>query len=501
MSEHDQDESEAQAGLLFVGGEWVEGVGEPFASIEPTQGDEIWAGPAAGKSDLDTAMDAAFDAADDWADASFATREAVVRRFAEQVQTHHEAFARTISRETGKPLWESRAEVSLVVSKIDHAVRAYHARTGTQESESGGVHQRVWHKPHGVVAVFGPFNFPAHLPNGHIVPALLAGNCVLFKPSEQTPLVAEEMVKLWQAAGIPKGVLQLLQGERETGELIAAHEELDGLYFTGSPRTGEILSRQFAAQPGKILALEMGGNNPLVVGSQISDVRAAVHDVLLSAYLSAGQRCTCARRLYVPRGKTGDELVAALAEAIPKLRVGPWDAKAEPFMGPLISVKAADGILSAQTRLMALGARALVEARRLKLGRAFVSPGLLDCSDLNRMPDEEHFGPLLRLVRYDKFGDAIDAANDTRFGLAAGLLSENDAEWKQFRLRIRAGVVNRNRPTTGASGAAPFGGIGASGNHRPSAFYAADYCAYPVATMEAQRSVMPEQAVPGMGDA
>lgn len=499
MSENDQDGSEPQAGLLFIGGKWVEGVGEPFASIEPTQGDEIWAGPAAGKADLDQAMDAAFDAADDWADAPFETREAIVRRFGEQVKAHHDAFARTIARETGKPMWEARAEVGLVVAKIDHAVRAYHVRTGTHESQpADGVLQRVWHKPHGVVAVFGPFNFPAHLPNGHIIPALLAGNCVLFKPSEQTPLVAEEMVKLWETAGIPKGVLQLLQGERETGELIAAHEELDGLYFTGSPRTGEILARQFAAQPGKILALEMGGNNPLVVGSQVSDVRAAVHDILLSAYLSGGQRCTCARRLYVPRGAAGDALVAALTEAVPKLRVGPWDSKTEPFMGPLISVKAADGILSAQTRLMALGARALVEARRLKLGRAFLSPGLLDCSDLNRMPDEEHFGPLLRLVRYDTFADAIDAANDTRFGLAAGLLSENDAEWKQFRLRIRAGVVNRNRPTTGASGAAPFGGIGASGNHRPSAFYAADYCAYPVATMESARCELPAKPTPGL---
>ena len=401
MSENDNDDSEAQAGLLYIGGQWVEGVGEPFASIEPTNGDEIWAGPAAGKADLDQAMDAAFDAADEWADAPFETREAVVRRFGEQVQAHQDAFARTISRETGKPLWEARAEVGLVVAKIEHSVRAYLARTGTHETQADGVRQRVWHKPHGVVAVFGPFNFPAHLPNGHIVPALLAGNCVLFKPSEQTPLVAEEMIKLWQAAGVPKGVLQLLQGERETGELIAAHEELDGLYFTGSARTGEILSRQFAPQPGKILALEMGGNNPLVVGSEISDVRTAVHDILLSAYLSTGQRCTCARRLYVPRGQAGDELIAALVDAIPKLRVGAWDSKNEPFMGPLISVKAADSILSAQTRLMALGARALVEARRLKLGRAFVSPGLLDCSDLNRMPDEEHFGPLLRLVRYD----------------------------------------------------------------------------------------------------
>lgn len=498
MSQREQNDEEASTGLLYIGGAWIEGVGEPFASIEPSQGDEIWAGPAAGTRDLDQAMDAAFDAADDWADADFAQREAVVRRFGALLERDRAALATSISRETGKPLWEAKAEVGLMIAKIDHSVRAYHARTGTSQVQDGDVTQRVWHKPHGVVAVFGPFNFPGHLPNGHIVPALLAGNCVLFKPSEHTPLVAQETVTLWAEAGIPKGVLQLLQGGRETGELIAAHEELDGLYFTGSARTGEVLSRQFAAQPGKILALEMGGNNALVVGSRVDDVRAAVHDILLSAYLSSGQRCTCARRLYVPAGKAGDELVAALAQAITGLRVGLWDSTPEPFMGPLISVKAADSILSAQTRLMALGARAVVEARRLKLGRAFLSPALLDCSDLNRMPDEEHFGPLLRLVRYRHFSDAVDAANDTRFGLAASLISGDAAEWKHFRLRIRAGVVNRNRPTTGASGAAPFGGIGASGNHRPSAFYAADYCAYPVATLEADACRLPELPGPGI---
>ena len=498
MSMDHQDEAE-RAGKLYLNGAWVEGIGEPFASIEPTQGDEIWAGPAAGKADLDQAMDAAFDALEDWADAPFETRETVVRAFGAQLEQHQDALASVIAHETGKPLWESRAEVGLMRAKIDHSVRAYHARTGSSSVEQDGVTQQVWHKPHGVVAVFGPFNFPGHLPNGHIVPALLAGNCVLFKPSEQTPLVAEETVKLWHAAGIPNGVLQLLQGGRETGEMIAAHEELDGLYFTGSARTGEVLAKQFATQPGKkILALEMGGNNPLVVGSKVSDVRAAVHDILLSAFLSAGQRCSCARRLYVPRGNAGDSLVAALVEAIPRLRVGAWDSQPEPFMGPLISVKAADGILSAQTRLMALGGRALVEAKRLKIGRAFLSPGLIDCSDLNRVPDEETFGPLLKLVRYANFQQAIDAANDTRYGLAAALISEDDAEWKQFRLRIRAGVVNRNRPTTGASGAAPFGGVGASGNHRPSAFYAADYCAYPVATMDAARCELPKTLEPGI---
>lgn len=487
-------------GKLYIDGAWIEGVGEHFASIEPSQGDEIWSGPAAGATDIDRAMEAAFDALEAWADAPFEAREVVVRRFGAQLETHAQALATTISRETGKPLWEARAEVASMIAKIEHSVRAHQQRSGHSESTSAdGIRQAIWHRPHGVVAVFGPFNFPGHLPNGHIVPALLAGNCVLFKPSEQTPRVAEETVRLWAAAGIPKGVLQLLQGGRESGELIANQKELDGLFFTGSARTGEILSRLFAPTPGKVLALEMGGNNPLVVGRIGPELHPVVHDILMSAYLSAGQRCTCARRLLVPTGAQGDALVTALVEAIPKLRVGPWDSTPEPFMGPLISVKAADGILSAQTRLLALGAHALVESRRLnKLGRAFLSPGLLDCTGVARLPDEEHFGPLLKLVRYKRFEQAIEIANNTRFGLAAALLSEDDSEWQRFRLRVRAGVINRNRPTTGASSAAPFGGVGDSGNHRPSAWYAADYCAYPVASLAADRCVLPGTISPGV---
>ncbi|HKY90061.1 MAG TPA: succinylglutamate-semialdehyde dehydrogenase [Nevskiaceae bacterium] len=496
MSESD-DDTDLEAGLQYIGGSWVEGVGEHFASVEPTNGDEIWAGPAADQADIDRAMDAAFEASEAWADAPFEQREKVVRAFAATLEKHKDQLAGTIAQETGKPLWESRTEVATMIAKVDISVKAWHARTPTSHSDAGGLRNTVTHRPHGVVAVFGPFNFPGHLPNGHIVPALLAGNCVLFKPSEQTPLVAQETMKLWVEAGIPKGVLQLLQGERQTGELIAAHKELDGLYFTGSSRTGEILMKQFAATPGRILALEMGGNNPLVVG-KFSDARAVVHDIVQSAYLTAGQRCTCARRLYVPAGADGDALLKALAEAVQGIKVGPYDAEPQPFMGPLISVKAADAMLSAQTRLLALGAKALVEMKRQKIGRAFLSPGLLDCSDISNPPDEEHFGPLLKVFRYADFGDAIDLANDSRYGLSASLLSEDDAQWDRFRKRVRAGIINRNRPTTGASSAAPFGGIGHSGNHRPSAFYAADYCAFPVASVEAPKSVLPAELSPGL---
>jgi succinylglutamic semialdehyde dehydrogenase len=288
-----------------------------------------------------------------------------------------------------------------------------------------------------------------------------------------------------------------LQGERATGEALAAHPELDGLYFTGSARTGALLARRFADTPHKILALEMGGNNPLIVG-QVAKPLAAVHEIIQSAFLSAGQRCTCARRLYLRNGAEGDAFLEQLADVTRGLQVGAYDAEPQPFMGPLISSAAADSLLAAQNHLIGLGAIPLVAMTTLKLGPAYVSPGLLDVSRIAELPDEEYFGPLLQVARYDSLDQAIALANRTRYGLSAALLSDRREDYEQFYRGIRAGIVNWNRQTTGASSALPFGGIGASGNHRPSAFYAADYCAYPVASMEAPACELPAQLAPGL---
>ncbi|MDB5986288.1 MAG: succinylglutamic semialdehyde dehydrogenase [Nevskia sp.] len=487
----------ALAGALLIDGQWRNGSGAAFSSLNPATETSVWRGNAAAPGDIDAALAAARRASPAWACRPFVEREAIVRAFAAQLQTHKEKLADIIGRETGKPLWDARGEVAAMTAKIDISVHAWHMRTGKSETRVGKLNQVLRHRPHGVVAVFGPYNFPGHLPNGHIVPALLAGNCVVFKPSELTPLVAEETAKLWLAAGIPPGVFTLLQGERDTGAALAAHAELDGLYFTGSARTGRILARQFAETPQKILALELGGNNPMIVGD-VADSRAALHDVVQSAYLSSGQRCTCARRLFVKHDAAGDDFVRSLANIVGSLTLGAHDADPQPYMGPLISRQAADGLLAAQAGLIERGAKPLVEMRRHALGAAFVTPGLLDVANVAELPDEEYFGPLLQVDRYATLDEAIDKANRTRYGLSAALLSDSHADYESFYHRIRAGIVNWNRQTTGASSAAPFGGIGASGNHRPSAFYAADYCAYPVASMEAPHCELPASLSPGL---
>jgi len=486
-----------QQAVQFINNHWLQGEGKAFLSVDPVKNVTVWQGQAATAAQVDAAVSAARIAQYDWAGLSFDERVAVVKRFAEQLTANKEALALSIAQETGKALWEARTEVGAMIGKIDISVRAYQERTGTKENPMPQGRAFLRHKPHGVVAVFGPYNFPGHLPNGHIVPALLAGNAVVFKPSELTPKVAEDTVKLWHAAGLPAGVLTLLQGEVDTGKAIASHDGIDGIFFTGSSRTGHYLHQQFAGRPDKILALEMGGNNPLIV-QDVSNIDAVVHDIIQSAFISAGQRCTCARKLFLPATAQGDVILQRLLEVSRNIKVGVYDAEEQPFMGSMISVAAAKGMLAVQQQLIALGGKVLLEMTHLDEKTALVSPGIIECSAITDFPDDEHFGPLLKVFRFTDFDQAIDAANCTQFGLSAGLLSDSAELYQHFFRRIRAGIVNWNRPITGASSAAPFGGVGSSGNHRASAYYAADYCAYPVASVELEQVLMPEQLSPGL---
>ncbi|SMC22028.1 succinylglutamic semialdehyde dehydrogenase [Andreprevotia lacus DSM 23236] len=483
--------------MLLINGQWQPGHGAAFSSRNPVSQSSVWQGQGADAVQVDAAVAAARAAFPAWRDTDAETRIALVRCFADLLRTNQAELAAIIGRETGKPRWEAMTEVTTMINKIDISIRAMEERTGHKEATQGDANAVLRHRPHGVVAVFGPYNFPGHLPNGHIVPALLAGNAVIFKPSELAPLTAQKTAELWQAAGLPAGVLGLLQGGRETGQALAAHAQLDGLYFTGSAATGYHLHKAFAGHPDKILALEMGGNNPLLV-EPLADIPAAIHHVLQSAFISAGQRCTCSRRLLVPKGEWGDQFIARLVSSSAALRVGEWDEEPQPFMGSVVSLAAADALLAAQDKLIAAGARPLLTMRRLREGTALLSPGLLDVTAVADLPDEEYFGPLLQIQRYDDFAQALQLANATRYGLAAGLLSDSAERYQQFWREVRAGIVNWNKPLTGASSAAPFGGVGASGNHRPSAYYAADYCAYPVASLEAETLALPAQLPPGM---
>ena len=484
-------------GRHLIGGEWAEGSGTPFVSTDPATGRPVWHGRAGDEIDVDWAVRTARDVLERWEDCGFEGRTRVLESFAEQLKANKTQLAELISLETGKPSWESEEEVAAMAGKVALSVQAAKERRSPAEFDLAGATAAVRFKPHGVLAVFGPFNFPGHLPNGHIVPALLAGNTVVFKPSELTPAVAQKTAELWQAAGLLPGVLNLVQGGRDTGAALAANNGIDGLLFTGSVAAGVSLHAGWARQPHKVLALEMGGNNPLVVWD-VADEDAAAYAAVQSAFITAGQRCSCARRLIVPDGPRGDSIVDVLVDMTRAARVGNFRDRPEPFMGPVISDAAAQRLLDGQRRLEDGGARALLAMTQAGDRPAMLRPGILDVTGAPDRPDEELFGPLLQVIRVPDFDAAIGEANNTRFGLAAALLSDDRALYEKFRRKIRAGVVNWNRPTTGASGRLPFGGVGLSGNHRPSGYYAADYCSYPVASLEMPTLSLPQKPVPGV---
>ena len=454
-----------------------------LVSFEPATGKELWRGKA---GDVDQAIERATEARRDWAQQSAGQRMEFVRRFANEVRKQAEPFAELIARETGKPLWEARTEVEAVIGKVEISISAYADRTGQKKLNSAlqGT-AALRHKPHGIMAVLGPYNFPAHLPNGHIVPALIAGNCVIFKPSEKTPAVGEFLVKCFHDAKLPDGVLQCLQGGAEAGKALVEHWMVNGVLFTGSARAGIAINRKLASDPGKILALEMGGNNPIVVVDTPKIEDAAV-TIIQSAFTTAGQRCTAARRLVVVDSMY-DKIVPAVKALAERLIVGEPFADPQPFMGTVIDNETADLLSESFLALMSRGGKPIMHMKRPHKDLPFLSPAIIDSTEMDDRPDIELFGPILQVVRVADMNEAIMEANNTRYGLSASLVGGGPQDFELFWHESRAGIVNWNRPTNGASSAAPFGGIGLSGNHRPAAYYAADYCAYPVASTEMEQ--------------
>jgi succinylglutamic semialdehyde dehydrogenase len=485
----------------YINGEWLPGSGAELATIDPSTGRQTWASNESTAADVQRAAEAAAASFEAWALTALEQRIAVCARFRDLLKEQAEELAAIIAEEVGKPLWEARTEVATMAAKVDISVQSYGARTGESAARVADGNAVLRHRPHGVFAVFGPYNFPGHLPNGHIVPALIAGNTLVFKPSEYAPRTAVKTVQLWQQAGLPAGVLNLVNGGRDTGIALGQNGLIDGVLFTGSSQTGAALHKQFGGQPGKMLALEMGGNNPLVVwdlGDNARDIDAAVHHAVMSAFISAGQRCTCARRLIVPDTAQGAAFVDRLVQVAASLVPGASNAEPQPFMGPVVSSAVAARLVQAQAEMAARGGKVLLQMRQLDPNAGFVTAGIVDVTEAQGIPDEEWFGPLLQVIRVADFEAAIKAANATQFGLAAALLSPSEALWKRFAVKARAGIVNWNRPTTGAASSAPFGGVGKSGNHRPSAYYAADYCAYPVASIESAELAMPAKLSPGL---
>ena len=477
----------------FINGVWSEPSGKEFQSTNPADNSVLWTGRESTADDVNQAVSAAKKAFKSWRLLSVDKRLSYLEKYKILLEEKKEEFALLLSQETGKPRWEALTEIGAMVGKLAISQKAYEERCPERSAAAGDAQSVLRFRPIGVMAVFGPFNLPVHLPNGHILPALIAGNTVVLKPSEQTPACCEFMIKLFEEAGLPAGVVNMVQGAVGTGTALAANKDVNGILFTGSHKVGCILHKQFGGQPEKMLALEMGGNNPLIV-DDVKDHKAAAYLTILSAFITAGQRCVCARRLIVPEGKAGDEFIKALVNMSASISCGDPGSNPEPFIGPVISLNAANAVIKARDELLKQGAEELL---RMEQNGALLTPGILDVTGLE-LSDEEVFGPLLKIYRVKDFDSAIEEANNTSFGLSAGLICDDSEKYRKFISLSNAGIVNWNRQITGAVSSNPFGGSGMSGNYRPSAYFAADYCAYPVASIEKDVVEMPGSIMPGI---
>lgn len=492
----------------FVDGEWTAASGSAhLSSHNPARPDQVFWSAATSATHVDRAIAAARAALPRWSGLPIERREAVLRKFATLATQHTDRVAAIIRDEVGKVMWEARQEAALLAAKVENTLDA---------SPHGGRNRvtpfalpltktrdgRAIFRPHGVLAVLGPFNFPAHLPNGHIVPALLMGNTVVFKPSDKAPGVGQVLVELLDEAlrtelGVDsaRGIVNLVQGGADVATALVSHELIDGIAFTGSWHVGRRILQANLDRPGRIIALELGGNNPAIVLPD-ADLHQAAIEIVRCAFNTTGQRCTSTRRAIIHKD-VSPRFVAAICKAASNLIIGDPRAPHPVFMGPLIRAAAVESVLAFQRAATSDGAEVLVEAAPIEVagcrGGHFITPGVLRVPRF-RVPradgakvlggcDTEVFGPLLQISTAESLDDAIEQANATRFGLAASMFSRDVTAKDEFLLRCRAGCLNINTGTAGASGKLPFGGLGHSGNHRPAGSFALDYCAHPVAAM------------------
>ena len=455
----------------------------PLLSYEPATGALLWQGEI---GDVDAEVERVASAWGHWAARPVTFRIETLRRYANGLLASEDALADLIAREVGKPLWEARTEVELAATQVERAIAAYSERTGMRRLEGAlGGRNALRHKPHGVIAVISPFCNPLSVANGHIVPALIAGNGVVLKPSEKAPATAAMLIDLMLGAGVPKDLLRMVAGGPDAGRALVAHAGVNGVIFTGSARNGIEINRTLATQPNKLVALEMGGNNALVVWDT-PDLPTAAVLVIQSAFACAGQTCTAARRLIV-RDSLASPLMAEILKLVDRLIVDHPHADPAPFMGPVIDTHVADGLTESFLYLMSRGGRPIRHMARPHGDLPFVSPAIIDVTHATERPDVELFGPLLQVVQVADFDAAIAEAGATHFGLSAALVGGSPEQFDRFWSSISAGIINWNRTTHATSPGAPMAGVGMSGNARPGGSYSADRMAYPVASSESEQ--------------
>lgn len=458
-----------------------------FSSISPADQKDVISRLEYRYDHINRATKAAREAFPAWARTPMEERFRRLKKLKEVYTAHSDAMTELIARETGKPLWDAAGETRAMINKvditIDHSMRL--VKTERIPNALPGVDGVVTYLPRGVMAVLGPFNFPGHLPNGHIVPALATGNTVVFKPSELTPMVGQLMAQIFERAEFPKGVFNVIHGEGETGKRLVADENIDGVLFTGSYETGLKIKQKTVEQHWKLLALEMGGKNATIVWND-ADLNKAIYETIIGAFMSTGQRCSCTSRVILHED-IAENFVQKFYETAKKLTIGHW--KDNPFMGPLINATAVEKYLRFQEIASREGAERLMRGKALDVGPRgyYVTPSI--CL-VDRYREEsvyqksEIFGPNVAIYRTRDFDEALKINTSTGFGLVTSVFTKSRELYEETLLRGRSGLVNWNRTTNGASSKLPFGGMGKSGNDRPAADFSVQYCTVPVASHE-----------------
>jgi len=412
-------------------------------------------------------------------------REALLRAYQGRLRAHAAPIADAIAREVGKPLWEARIEAEAMAKKIDLCIGPGGAYTATERID--GLPGEIEHRPVGVVAVIGPFNFPGHLPNGQIAAALLTGNAVVHKPSELAPSTGTWIARCLDEAGLPPGVFNLVQGPAQAGAALSADQAVDAVLFTGSTAAGRAIVAANDGRLDRVVALELGGKNASLVLDDC-DLEHAARAVAFAAFATAGQRCTSTSRV-IASAAIVDALADRLATLANGLRVGhPLDD--DVFMGPVITEAARERILAAQRAAVdagfepiCAGGPVVVDAHRGHYLRPALHRSPIAPVAVEAYSDAELFGPDIALYTARDDVHAIELANDTRFGLSAAVFCRDEARFRAIATELRVGVVHHNRATAGASGRLPFGGVGDSGNHRAAGIVAGLGCTYPVAML------------------
>ncbi len=450
---------------------------------------------------IDRACEVAKEAYKTWRKLSFETRKNYLLRLKEVYVAHKEQMAQVISRETGKPLWETLGEVQSMIGKIDVTLNDSMKLVETVHVANAipGIDGYIRHRARGVMAVIGPFNFPGHLPNGHIIPALASGNTVVFKPSELTPAVGQLMAQMFEKADFPKGVFNLVHGIGETGRRLVGNDNVDGVLFTGSYEVGLKIKQDTLNQYWKLLALEMGGKNAAIVWDD-ADFDKAIYECLTGSFHSTGQRCSCTSRIILHES-IAQKFTDRFYQLAKKIKIGHWQDN--PFMGPLINASAVEKFVRFQAIAKREEAESLMRGKELDIGRPgyYVTPSINIVKKYRKdsvYQQSEIFGPNVAIYTTKDLDEAIDMVNGTNYGLSFSIFSKNKKNYEKCLEDVEVGCLNWNRSTVGASSRLPFGGVKKSGNDRPSGHYAINYCTVPFCNLEDEGPFDATKIAPGL---